>query len=185
MAPKSNEMVKTASEETRSMPQIVIEKVRDGDLPTQPIFHQMRRRLEDVRRRAFELFELRGCEPGREVEDWLQAEREVFARPPLETQESDREFEFQVPLDDLDVSQVTVIVTPSEIIVHARSKAERNRAWSDARSDEFASREFYRRIELPQPIRMERTEAAFDKGTVRITAAKAEVGVNQTSTAAA
>ena len=30
-----------------------------------------------VRRRAYELFESRGRQPGREVEDWLEAEREV------------------------------------------------------------------------------------------------------------
>lgn len=28
-------------------------------------------------RRAYELFESRGRQPGREVEDWLEAEREV------------------------------------------------------------------------------------------------------------
>ena len=30
-----------------------------------------------VRRRAYELFEARGRQPGRDVEDWLEAEREV------------------------------------------------------------------------------------------------------------
>ena len=30
-----------------------------------------------VRRRAYELFESRGRQPGRDVEDWLEAEREV------------------------------------------------------------------------------------------------------------
>jgi hypothetical protein len=33
-----------------------------------------------VRQRAFELYQERGCTPGRENEDWLQAEREVMAR---------------------------------------------------------------------------------------------------------
>lgn len=32
---------------------------------------------ELVRRRAYELFEARGREPGHELDDWLQAEREV------------------------------------------------------------------------------------------------------------
>jgi hypothetical protein len=33
-----------------------------------------------VRQRAFELYQERGCTPGHENEDWLQAEREVMAR---------------------------------------------------------------------------------------------------------
>lgn len=32
---------------------------------------------EDIARRAFELYEARGCEQGHDVEDWLQAEREL------------------------------------------------------------------------------------------------------------
>ncbi|HVO80792.1 MAG TPA: DUF2934 domain-containing protein [Terriglobales bacterium] len=34
----------------------------------------------EIRRRAYELYELRGCAPGRDHEDWLVAEREVMAR---------------------------------------------------------------------------------------------------------
>jgi hypothetical protein len=37
--------------------------------------------LEDeIRRRAYEIFEQRGYTPGDERDDWLQAEREVLAR---------------------------------------------------------------------------------------------------------
>ncbi|HTS07148.1 MAG TPA: DUF2934 domain-containing protein [Candidatus Eisenbacteria bacterium] len=32
---------------------------------------------ERIRVRAYELFEQRGCEPGHELEDWLQAKAEV------------------------------------------------------------------------------------------------------------
>lgn len=32
-----------------------------------------------IQRRAYELYEQRGCTPGHEVEDWFQAEREVLA----------------------------------------------------------------------------------------------------------
>jgi hypothetical protein len=35
---------------------------------------------EEVRRRAYEIFEERGCTPGYEHEDWLRAEREIHAR---------------------------------------------------------------------------------------------------------
>ena len=32
---------------------------------------------ELIRRRAYDIFEVRGGQPGHEVEDWLQAEREI------------------------------------------------------------------------------------------------------------
>jgi hypothetical protein len=35
---------------------------------------------EEIRRRAYELYEARGCTPGQENDDWFVAEREVLAR---------------------------------------------------------------------------------------------------------
>jgi hypothetical protein len=32
---------------------------------------------DDVARRAYELFQARGAEPGRDLENWLEAEREL------------------------------------------------------------------------------------------------------------
>jgi len=36
----------------------------------------------EIRRRAYQLYEQRGCTPGHENEDWLRAECEVLARHP-------------------------------------------------------------------------------------------------------
>lgn len=33
---------------------------------------------KDIARRAYDLYLMRGCEPGHDVEDWLQAERELW-----------------------------------------------------------------------------------------------------------
>jgi len=35
---------------------------------------------EEIRRRAYELYEARGCEDGRDVQDWLEAEAEITRR---------------------------------------------------------------------------------------------------------
>ena len=35
---------------------------------------------EEIRRRAYELYEQRGCTPGQENDDWLVAEREILTR---------------------------------------------------------------------------------------------------------
>ena len=34
-----------------------------------------------IAQRAYELYQLRGAHPGREFEDWLEAEREVLSAP--------------------------------------------------------------------------------------------------------
>jgi HSP20 family molecular chaperone IbpA len=104
---------------------------------------------------------------------WLKAEREVLGRPPLRTQKNDREFQLQVPFDDCDVNQVEILVTPSEIIVHAETNGEQTTEEADWVSAEFASRDVYLRIELPEPIEVDKTKATFEEGTLWISATKA------------
>jgi hypothetical protein len=36
---------------------------------------------ENIARRAYELYTQRGCEPGKDVEDWVSAEKELAAEP--------------------------------------------------------------------------------------------------------
>ena len=36
---------------------------------------------ETIRNRAYQKFEERGCEPGHDLDDWFEAERELEERP--------------------------------------------------------------------------------------------------------
>lgn len=36
---------------------------------------------EDIAHRAYELYTQRGCEPGKDVEDWIRAEQELGTEP--------------------------------------------------------------------------------------------------------
>jgi len=38
---------------------------------------------ENIARRAYELYTQRGCEPGKDVEDWVNAEKELDAEPSI------------------------------------------------------------------------------------------------------
>ena len=80
------------------MSNIAVQKVENETLKALPVFEEIERRIQEVRGRAFELFERRGCEFGRELEDWLKAEREVFRWPAAEMTEKDKEYEFQMAL---------------------------------------------------------------------------------------
>jgi hypothetical protein len=39
-------------------------------------------RTEEIARKAYEIYEARGKEPGRAMDDWLQAERELLSSAP-------------------------------------------------------------------------------------------------------
>ena len=66
----------------------VIQMPEPGTTPTAPAVSETRKATApvsidlqgEIRRRAYELYEQRGCAPGFEHEDWAQAEREILAR---------------------------------------------------------------------------------------------------------
>ncbi len=43
--------------------------------------HTAQSRLERIERRAYEIYQARGGTGGREMDDWLQAERDIDAAP--------------------------------------------------------------------------------------------------------
>ena len=117
-----------------------------------PIFEAIEKRLDEVRRRAFDLFEKRRYQPGHELEDWLKAEHEVFGWPAAELVEKDRNYEAQIALPGFNPKEVQVTVTPSEIIVHAETKHEKKIEKPNVLWTEFGSNDVYRRFELPARI---------------------------------
>jgi DUF2934 family protein len=56
---------------------------RPNDLATSPIVEQFGDVADtEIARRAYELYEQRGCAHGHDIDDWLQAERQLgLARP--------------------------------------------------------------------------------------------------------
>jgi len=55
---------------------LVSEELKTGSLePTEGL----------IRQRAFQLYEERGCEDGHELDDWLQAEAEMYGKKPSES----------------------------------------------------------------------------------------------------
>jgi len=46
---------------------------------------------ELIRQRAYQIYEQRGCGEGQELDDWLQAESEIFGKKPSESTPAARE----------------------------------------------------------------------------------------------
>jgi HSP20 family protein len=155
------------------MENVAVQKVETKGPEPLPIFEAVEKRLDQVRQRAFELFEKRGSEFGHELDDWFKAEGEVFGWPAAELAEKDGKYEAQITLPGFEAKDVQVTATPSEIIVHAETKHEKKTEEANVLWTEFGSNDVYRRFELPAPIEVDKTSATFENGMLHITAAKA------------
>lgn len=156
------------------MANVAVQRIHNVSTLTTPLLNEIEKRLNDVQRRAFELFQRRGQILGHDLDDWIRAEHEVMGWPAAELAETDHEYKLEMSLPGFDVKQVEVTATPAQIAVHANctsaKKAEGERiVWT-----EFGSNDVYRRFSLPQPINPEKVTATLDHGLLKIMAAKAE-----------
>jgi HSP20 family protein len=153
------------------MANVTVHKV-NGSAKRLPVFDEIEKTLDQVRQRAFTLFEKRGCGLGRGLDDWLQAEREILGSHAAELVDKDNAYEMQVALPGFDPKDVRVTATPTEVIVHAESNKEIKSQVGKVLWTEFASNNVCRQFKIPNPIDADKTTARLEKGLLRITAPK-------------
>ena len=154
------------------MAQVAITKVKDAEQKALPVFDEVAKRLEAVQRRAFELFEQRGREDGHELEDWLQAEHELFGWPAAELAEKNGAYEIGVTLPGFEAKDVEVTATPAEVVIHAATQKEKKSDKDNVLWTEFGSEDVYRRFQVPNAINVDQVTAKLDNGLLRVIAPK-------------
>jgi HSP20 family protein len=154
------------------MPQVAVTKVNDAEKKTLPVFGEIAKRLEGVQRRAFDLFEKRGRELGHELDDWFQAEHELFGWPAAELAEKNGGYEIGITLPGFETKDVEVTVSPNEIFVHAATEKEKKTQKENVLWTEFGSNDVYRRFEVPIAINVDQVTAKLDNGILQINAPK-------------
>lgn len=124
-----------------------------------------------IRDRAFDLFQERGKATGRELDDWLRAERELLRVPPAELVEEANQYHIRLEVPGFEPNQVEVTAMPDSIVVQAEAKDQKDT--KTVRFSEFAAKKLFRHFEMPEPIDPQLVKATLAKGILELTAPKA------------
>jgi len=153
------------------MSKLSVQKVSADESRNLPIFAEFNEIADRIRNRAYKLFEDRGFEDGYEIEDWLEAERQV-CWPPAELVEDVDEFDIKVALAGYEPDEISVTAAPNDVIVKADHESRKESEESFKRFSEFRSNRVYRRFGLPASIKTDKVEATFKNGMLTIAAKK-------------
>lgn len=153
------------------MSNIVIQRYSETE--NAPFSGEEQSLFDEIRRRAYGLFERRGCANGGDVDDWLAAEREMLSSPQAELTEKDGEFHVRVAVPGLDAKEIQVSAMPGYVVVKAGASHTGEKKEGEFHFSEFADRTLFRRIDLPAPIDIDKVKATLDKGLLLLTAEKA------------
>jgi HSP20 family protein len=138
------------------------------------VFDQIKNMQDRIMRRAYEIFEGNGGIQGRDLENWMQAERELLWKPEFELSEKDGKFQLEVAIPGVDAKDLDIEVTPEDIILSAETRHEHTEHKGTVHYCEFQSGKMFRSIRLPKKIEPDRVKAEFKNGLLRVTAEIAE-----------
>ena len=137
-------------------------------------FDEIERMQDRILRRAYDIFSSNGGLFGRDIADWLQAERELVWKPLIELEEKDDEFRLQVAVPGVDPKDIDIEVTPEDILVKADLHHEHKEEKEEVYTCEFASGNLFRSVHLPKKIDPDKVKAEFKNGIVSLKAPVAE-----------
>ena len=155
------------------MPQVAIKKSKDLETIPQTLLRSMEAIVDSIRQRAFNLFQSRNGANGSDVEDWLQAERDVVWSPAAELVDDEKEFRARIAVPGFDAKDIKVSATPDALIIQAEATHTHEGKSGNVCFCEFSGKKLFRRLPLPASADVERVTASMDKGILQVTAPKA------------
>jgi HSP20 family molecular chaperone IbpA len=155
------------------MSNVMIRKLNETALPA--LFRGLEELFDGVRQRAYGLYERRGAESGHDLENWLDAERQLIWSPPAEMVETETEYRIRVIAPDFHSADVWVTATAKLLIVEGDNHC--SCAKNDGRVvfSEFARRKLLRCFTLAHAIDVERVTGTLSRGELTIIAPKSAV----------
>lgn len=147
-------------------------KVAPGDP-----FRELSEEIEGlIARRAYELFEARGCTHGFNREDWLRAQSEIVVNVPLDVIETEAEIIVRADVPGLRENELEVRVTPRALCITGKREVASNQEEEQAVYSERRARQILRALDLPSEIDPDRAGATLGNGVLEIKLLKVGTG---------
>src|ERR1700687_4724181 len=146
------------------MSQVAIYKCKNPETTSQTLLEHVQATIESIRRRAFKMFQNRKRGNGSDVDDWLQAERDVVWFPASELVDDEKEFKARIALPGFDAKEIQVSAMPDALVIQADTTHTHEGKNGTVRFCEFSGKNLFRRIELPASIEVDKVMASVEKG---------------------
>ena len=142
-----------------------------------PFSQRMQQVYDNLARRAYELFESRGCQHGHDLEDWFRAECELLNPTPVEISDADDQVIVRAVVPGLSDKDIEVRVAPHRLIITGRREPIRDQEKRKTHS-ETSSYEVVRMLDLSQEIDPDEVTATVQNGTLEVLLPKAHPAKN-------
>ena len=141
---------------------------------------RMREIHDTIARHAYLLFEFRGREHGRAMEDWYAAEREVLHLCRRDLKESAEEIVLTFELGgSFNANQLNVCVEPYRVTVSGERNIDFLRGDSSGTHEERRPQHIFRTLDLPSEVDPAAAVATLSHETIEVVMPKTGVGEHE------
>ena len=123
---------------------------------------------ELISRRAYELFQLRGCVDGYDREDWQQALSEILMNVSVDIKESEGGLTVRADVPGFSDKEIEVRVSPRSVCITGVRQAASEQSDEKTVVAERRSNQVFRALELPAEVDPDSTTATLSDGVLEI-----------------
>ncbi len=144
---------------------------------------EAREMMDSIARRAYEIFESKGRARGHELENWFEAESELFERTPVDVKESLEGVTVLADVRRFAPKELEVDLEPRRVIIIGKHQVEAERKTEISGSAEKRTTRLLRSLELPVEIDTRQATARLKGGILELDVKKAPAGKGRTAQA--
>jgi HSP20 family protein len=149
------------------------------DAPPVPIFVQAENLFElaqeftqQIARRAYEFFDVRGRQLGHELEDWFRAEAEVLRPIPIELKELDDQLIVCAEVPGFKNDEIKISAEPRRLYIEGSTETRKDETSARVVFNERRSNQFFRSVTLPADVDSANVTASLKDGVLEISLPK-------------
>lgn len=133
----------------------------------------MRDTFESIARRAYEIFESNGRQPGRDADNWFRAESEFLHSMNLEVREANGSLRVRAEVPGFDAKELEISVEPTRLTIAGKRESTEEEKKDNVVYSECRGHRLFRSVTLPVEVNAEKTTATLSKGVLELKLPKA------------
>jgi len=130
--------------------------------------------MNQVRQRAYQIFEGRGRGEGRDLDDWFKAEMELLKPVPLEVTEKDNILHICADVPGFKEDELEVNLDAGVLTIKGEHREETEKKDEKTYHSERHAQQIFRRFSLPVNVISDKATASLKDGVLEISVPKAE-----------
>jgi HSP20 family protein len=134
---------------------------------------EIKQMFDSVAQRAFQIFQSNGGVFGHDLENWLQAERELFHPTHLDVSESAEAFTVCAEVPGFAAKELEVNIEGQRLAISGKREKREERKDKKSVYSEYCSSQVLRVIELPAGVRADAAKASLKDGILSVEIPKA------------